>query len=91
MVLDGLPGLFGLKYDNATACGLPSYLCSYKFVGSATPGIRARFNINATCVFKTKVFVFQNQFLATYSYIYRCLNVKCASDHFPLCLVKDFR
>ena len=37
----------------------------------------------ATCVFKTKVFVFQNQFLATYSYIYRCLNLKCASDHFP--------
>ena len=27
----------------------------------------------ATCVFKTKVFVFQNQFLATHSYIYRCL------------------
>ena len=41
----------------------------------------------ATCVFKTKVFVFQNQFLATYSYIYWCfkkleLNLKCASDHF---------
>ena len=37
VVLDGLPGLYGLKYDNATACGLPSYLCSYKLVGSATP------------------------------------------------------
>ena len=36
----------------------------------------------ATCVFKTKVFVFQNQFLATNSYIYRCLNLKYASDHF---------
>ena len=36
MVLDGLPGLYGLKYDSATACGLPLYLCSYKLVGSAT-------------------------------------------------------
>ena len=35
-----------------------------------------------TYVFKTKVFVFQNQFLATYSYIYKCLNLKCASNHF---------
>ena len=34
MVLDGLPGLYGLKYDNATACGLPLYLCSYKLVSS---------------------------------------------------------
>ena len=36
----------------------------------------------AICVFKTKVFVFQNYFLATNSYIYRCLNLKCSSDHF---------
>ena len=35
MVLDGLPALYGLKYDSATACGLPLYLCSYKLVGSA--------------------------------------------------------
>ena len=34
MVLDGLPGLYGLKYDSATACGLPMYLCSYKLDGS---------------------------------------------------------
>ena len=34
MVLDGLPGLYGLKYDSATACGLPLYLCSYKLVSS---------------------------------------------------------
>ena len=33
----------------------------------------------ATYVFKTKVFVFQNQFLATYSYIYRCLKIKFES------------
>ena len=36
MVLDGLLGLYGLKYDSVTACGLPLYLCSYKFVGSMT-------------------------------------------------------
>ena len=34
MVLDGLPGLYGLKYDSATACGLSLYLCSYKLDGS---------------------------------------------------------
>ena len=34
VVLDGLPGLYGLKYDSATACGLPLYLYSYKLVGS---------------------------------------------------------
>ena len=39
MVLDGLPGLYELKYDSATACGLPLYLCSYKLVGSATPHV----------------------------------------------------
>ena len=34
MVLDGLLGLYGLKYDSATACRLPLYLCSYKLDGS---------------------------------------------------------
>ena len=62
MVLDGLSGLYGLKYDSATACGLLLYLCSYKLDGSIIADIRARFNIIAVCVFKTKVFVFQNQF-----------------------------
>ena len=38
MVLDRLPGLYGLKYDSAPACGLLLYLCSYKLVGSATVG-----------------------------------------------------
>ena len=37
VVLDGLPGLYGFKYDSASACGLPLYLYSYKLVGSATP------------------------------------------------------
>ena len=37
MVLDGLPGLYGFKYDSATACGTPLYLYSYKLVGSTTP------------------------------------------------------
>ena len=36
VVLDGLPGLYGFKYDSATACGLPLYLYSYKLAGSAT-------------------------------------------------------
>jgi len=37
-VLDGLPGLYGFKYDSATACGLPLYLYSYKLVASVTIG-----------------------------------------------------
>ena len=36
VVLDGLPTLYGLKYDSATACGLPLYLYSYKLVGLVT-------------------------------------------------------
>jgi len=36
VVLDRLPGLYGLKYDRATTYGLPLYLCSYKLVGSTT-------------------------------------------------------
>ena len=34
VVLDGLSGLYGLKYNSATACGLLLYLCSYKLDGS---------------------------------------------------------
>ena len=81
VVLNGLPSLYGLKYDSATAYRLLLYLCSYKLDGSATAGIRARFNINCHMCIETKGFVFQNQFLAANSYIYRCLNLKCASDH----------
>ena len=36
VVLDRLPGLYGLKYDSATASGLLLYLCSYKLDRSAT-------------------------------------------------------
>jgi len=36
MVLNGLPDLYGLKYDSATACGLLLYLCSYKLDGFVT-------------------------------------------------------
>ena len=42
VVLDGLPGLYGFKYDSVTACGLSLYLCSYKLVGSTTPSISPR-------------------------------------------------
>ena len=34
MVLDGLPSLYGLKYESAPAPWLPLYLCSYKLDGS---------------------------------------------------------
>ena len=48
----------------------------------------------AICVFKTKVFVLQNQFWQLID-IYRCSNLKFKSKvcqwSFPLCLVKDFR
>ena len=40
MVLDGLLGLYGLKYDSTTAYGLPLYLCSYKLVGSTTEALK---------------------------------------------------
>ena len=69
VVLDGLPGLYGLKYDSATTCGLPLYLCSYNLDSSVTAAIKARFNIIAICVFKTKVFVLQKPVLAMYLYI----------------------
>ena len=46
VVLDGLPGLYVFKYDSATVSGLPLCLHSYKLVGSATAGIRTRFNVN---------------------------------------------
>ena len=90
VVLDGLPGLYGLKYNSATACGLPLYLYSYKLVGSATAGIRARFNVIVASVFKTKVFVFENPSLATNSYIIGIWNLKYANDHFPYAQIKDY-
>ena len=46
VVLDGLPGLYGFKYNSATACGLPLYLYSYKLVGSATMVARVRLVLN---------------------------------------------
>ena len=36
VVLDGLPGLYGLKYECVTALQLPLYLCSYKLDGFVT-------------------------------------------------------
>ena len=69
MVLDGLPGLYGLKYESATTPRLPLYLCSYKLDDSVTAGISARFKIIAICVFETKVFVFPKPALATNRYI----------------------
>ena len=34
--MSGRKQQYGLKYDSATACGLPLYLCSYKLVAFAT-------------------------------------------------------
>ena len=36
VILDGLLGLYGLKYDSATTCSLALYLCSYKLYSSFT-------------------------------------------------------
>ena len=36
MVLNRLPGLYGLKYESGTARRLALYLCSYKLDGSVT-------------------------------------------------------
>ena len=47
VVLDGLPGLYGFKYDSATACELPLYLYSYKLVGSATLSIHSWSQVTA--------------------------------------------
>ena len=44
MVLNGLPYLYGLKYDSATTCGQPLYLCSYKLVGSVTSWFQTLFD-----------------------------------------------
>ena len=45
MVLDGLLGLYGLKYDSATACELPSYICSYKLVSFAIGTISSSISV----------------------------------------------
>jgi hypothetical protein len=73
------------------------YLCSYKLDGFVTASIRIRFNIKlVVCVFKTKVFVFQNQFWQLIAiYIYICLNLKfkprVCQCSYPLCPIKNFR
>ena len=45
VVLDELLGLYGLKYESATAPRLPLYLCSYKLDGFVIASIGARFII----------------------------------------------
>ena len=65
MVIDGLPGLYGIKYDSVTACGLPLYLCSYKLDVLLQLASEQDSTLIAICVFKTKVFVFPKPVLAT--------------------------
>ena len=56
VVLDGLPGLYGFKYDSATACGLPLYLYSYKLVGSTTlVSVQDRCIVCARCTIGSEV------------------------------------
>ena len=93
MVLDGLPGLYGLKYDIVTTCRLLLYLCSYKLDGSATADIRARFNTkHVVWVFKNKAFVAKTVFQLID--IYKCSKIKknlwCTDDHIPCSPIKDF-
>jgi hypothetical protein len=81
-----LPGLYGLKYDGWPLQWLLLYLCSYKLDSSVTAGVRARFNIKLViCVFKTKVFVSQNQFwqlIVIHQYVQiHNLNLECVSGH----------
>ena len=57
-------------------CRLPLYLCSYKLDGSIIVGIRARFNIIAICVFKTKFFVLQKTNFWQFIAIYICVCVQ---------------
>ena len=59
MVLDGLPGLYRLKYDSATACG---YHCTCALINWSVLLQLASGQdliLIATCVFKTKVLFFK--------------------------------
>ena len=79
VILDRLLDLYGLKYDSATTVDCH---CSYTLINwSVLLQLASEQDLTliATCVFKTKVFILQNQFLATYSYIYRCLKIKFES------------
>ena len=60
VVLDGLPGLYGLKYDSATACGCYCTCALINLMDLLQLASEKDSTLIATCVFKTKVFVFQN-------------------------------
>ena len=66
MVLNGLPGLYGLKYDHVIV-SVVGALINWSILSQVV--LEQDLTLFAACVFKTKVFVFQNQFLATHSYI----------------------
>ena len=69
MVLDGLPGLYGFKYDSATACGCHCTCTLINWSVLRQLALEQDSTLIITCVFKTKVFVSENPSLATNSYI----------------------
>ena len=62
MVLDGQPGLYGLKYDSMTASGLPFYLALINWLVLLQLVLEQDSTLIATCVFKTKVFFYKTSF-----------------------------
>ena len=60
VVLDGLPGLHGLKYNSATAMGCHCTCALINWSVLLQLASEQDSILIATCVFKTKVFVFQN-------------------------------
>ena len=62
IVLNGLPGLYGLKYDSATVCRLLLYLYSYNWSVLLWLASEQDSTLIATCAFKTKVFVSKTNF-----------------------------
>ena len=82
VVLDGLPGYMGssMIVRPLAGCHCICTLINWSVLRQLVS--EQDLTLIVTCVIKTKVFVFQNQFLATNSYIFRCVNLKCASDHF---------
>ena len=64
VVLDEQPGLYGLKYDSATACGLPLYLCSYKLDILLQLALEQDSTLLQYVYLKQKSLFYKNQFLA---------------------------
>ena len=86
VVLDGLPGLYGFKYDSATAYGLPLYLYSYKLVGSATADDSKTTTGEIACIPQRLVFLYP-PFGSTCS----APNIDLPRDHIPTIFTNLFK